>query len=103
MSVQEDSNCEEEDENPSADENIDPIEDMIVRKFSIICMQYTYLTLLFFFKSAFAQLSDSILSHRILCEVHLNEEDFENSILVAEKGLSLIKRHEADTALKLPK
>lgn len=37
----------------------------------------------------------------MLSDIYINEESYQNAIPIAEKGLQLVRRHEADTARKL--
>lgn len=43
-------------------------------------------------------LSESILAHRIVADLHLREADYENSVRVAERGLELVRKSEIDNA-----
>lgn len=52
-------------------------------------------------QNAVADLPDSILAHRILVDIYLREEDFQNTIATAEKGLVLVRRLEADMGEQL--
>ncbi|EJD03262.1 TPR-like protein [Fomitiporia mediterranea MF3/22] len=50
---------------------------------------------------ATAGLPDSILAHRMLCDIYVIEEDYQNTIAASEKGLQLIARHRIDTGTDL--
>ncbi|KAL5507335.1 SKI3 [Sanghuangporus vaninii] len=50
---------------------------------------------------AAAGLPDSVLAHRILCDIYIAEEDYQNCIAASEKGLQLVRRHEIDTGIDL--
>ncbi|KAL5485002.1 SKI3 [Sanghuangporus weigelae] len=50
---------------------------------------------------AAAGLPDSVLAHRILCDIYIAEEDYQNGIAASEKGLQLVRRHEIDTGIDL--
>ncbi|KAJ6558576.1 superkiller protein 3 [Mycena vulgaris] len=51
---------------------------------------------------AYPSISDSIIANQILAEVYLQECDYQNSIVVAENGLSLVARAEADRGKSFP-
>ncbi|KAJ7502768.1 TPR-like protein [Mycena galericulata] len=51
---------------------------------------------------AYPATSDSIIANQILAAVYLHECDYQNSITVAENGLSLITRAEADRGKSFP-
>lgn len=50
----------------------------------------------------FPSVQDSIIGHRIVGEVYLAEEDYENAIKVSESGLELLAREEISRGIKLP-
>ncbi|KAH8119473.1 TPR-like protein [Phellopilus nigrolimitatus] len=50
---------------------------------------------------AVAGLPESILAHRMLCDIYVHEEDHQNCISAAEKGLHLVRHSEVDTGKKL--
>lgn len=44
----------------------------------------------------------SIFAHRLASEAYLREQDWENLVAVAEKGISLVKSCEIETGEKMP-
>ena len=52
-------------------------------------------------QSAAADLPESTVAQRILADIYLHEEDYQNAIATSENGLGLLRRHEADTSEKL--
>lgn len=44
---------------------------------------------------------NSIFAHHILGDIYLQEEDYQNAIATAEKGLALIRKLEADVGEQL--
>ncbi|KZT68315.1 TPR-like protein [Daedalea quercina L-15889] len=50
---------------------------------------------------AFASLPDSVIVHRIMTEIYVNENDLENIIKVAESGLEVARRAEQNTGKTL--
>jgi superkiller protein 3 len=51
----------------------------------------------------FSHMSDSILAHRIMAELYIQQENFEDAIKAAESGLELAKRSESSTGKAMPK
>nr|GAT57676.1 antiviral protein [Mycena chlorophos] len=49
-------------------------------------------------QDAYTSLGDSLVATRIVAEVHLQEEDFQNAMVAAENGLGLLTRAETDLA-----
>ena len=107
--LKEDDESDTEDNEPTTTaeaEQTDPIEEIIVCLFASLCFGCDvdpYVIASVPPQSSVGLLPRSIFAHRILSEVYLYEEDYQNAIPVAEKGLSLVVRHEASTAVKLPK
>jgi len=60
-----------------------------------------YFGLLSFAQDAFNALSGSIFANRIVADIYLQEEDYQNAIRLAESGLELVHRSEVDNAKKL--
>jgi superkiller protein 3 len=48
-------------------------------------------------------LSDTILGHRIVAELHLGREDYEDAIKAAKHGLEALKQYQADSGKALIK
>ena len=57
--------------------------------------------LTFYRKDAFPNLQDSLLAHRILGNIYLLEEDYQNAISVSEKGLQLVRKYEVESGKNL--
>lgn len=56
-----------------------------------------------FLQDCFANLPGSIFAHRTLGQMYLDEEEYQNAISVAEKGLQLVRKFEADLGKPLDK
>jgi len=52
-------------------------------------------------QDGFTALPGSIFAHRIVAELYLLEEDYQNAIRMSESGLELVRRSETDNATKL--
>ncbi|KLO19533.1 TPR-like protein [Schizopora paradoxa] len=52
---------------------------------------------------SFANVPDSIFAHRTLGQMYIDEEEYQNAISVAEKGLQLVRKVEADLGKSLEK
>ena len=48
-------------------------------------------------------LSDSILGDRVVAELHLSREDYEDAIRTAKHGLQALKQYQADSGKTLTK
>jgi len=48
-------------------------------------------------------LSDTILGNRIVAELHLGREDYEDAIKTAKHGLQVLKQHQVDSGKTLSK
>ena len=53
------------------------------------------------YKNAVTDLPNSIFAHHILADIYLQEEDYQNAIATAEKGLSLVRKLGADMGEQL--
>ena len=73
--------------------NVDPVDTLLVK--SILTHQD--LSLLIFFQNAYSNLSNTILGNRMVGEVYLGEEDYENAIKASKLGLEALDRLESDS------
>jgi hypothetical protein len=48
-------------------------------------------------------LSDTILGNRIVAELHLSREDYEDAIKTAKHGLRVLKQYQVDSGKALQK
>jgi hypothetical protein len=48
-------------------------------------------------------LSDTILGNRIVAELHLNREDYEDAIKMAKDGLKVLNQYQVDSGKTLKK
>ncbi|CAK5265358.1 unnamed protein product [Mycena citricolor] len=76
----------------------DPFDIMLVRSFVLPRSVNDSLSL----QDSFASLSDSVLATQIMGSVYLTEADYQNSMVVAENGLSILSRAEADFGKQFP-
>ena len=54
-------------------------------------------------QNAYSDLSDTILGNKIAAEIHLQEEDFEDTIKASKRGLRVLKQFEIDSGKTLRK
>ena len=89
---------DDDEEKPDAGLEEDPLNVMLVNS---VAASTTAELIISIAQDAFSFLSHSILSNRLMANLYLEECDYENAISIAESGLELVRKAEANTGKNL--